>query len=111
MTLHSYHIDANTLNLAHFPLPLSLDPLLPTYVIPTTDMDLSPPSFTNFFIPDTTECPLPNGGETTLSSSPHYLILIAVCCSILAAVVVGVVAYLLFKRSVGRAEGDVCALR
>ncbi|XP_056871050.1 tumor necrosis factor receptor superfamily member 16 [Takifugu flavidus] len=74
------------------------NPLLPTYVIPTTDMDLSPPSFTNFFIPDTTECPLPNGGETTLSSSPHYLILIAVCCSILAAVVVGVVAYLVFKR-------------
>lgn len=74
-------------------------------------MDLSPPSFTNFFVPDTTECPLPEDGEATLSSSPHYLILIAICCSILAAVVVGVVAYLVFKRSVGRAEGDVCALR
>lgn len=38
------------------------------------------------------------GGEATPSGSPHYLILIAVCCSILAAVVVGVVAYLVFKR-------------
>lgn len=74
-------------------------------------MDLSSPSFTKFFLPETTERPLPGGGEVTSSSSPHYLILIAVCCSILAAVVVGVVAYLVFKRSVGRAEGDDFVLR
>lgn len=80
-------------------------------MVPTTDVDPSPPSFTNFFGPVTTECPLPEGGGATLSSSPHYLILIAICCSILAAVVVGVVAYLVFKRSVGRAEADVCAPR
>lgn len=89
---------------------LSSDPLLPTYIIPTTDMGLSPPSFTNYFLPDASESPLP-GGEVTPSSSPHYLILIAICCSILAAVVVGVVAYLVFKRSVGRAERDAAVLR
>lgn len=46
------------------------------------------------------------GGGPTPPTSPHYLILIAICCSILAAVVVGVVAYLVFKRSVGRVEGE-----
>uniref|UniRef100_H3BZU6 Nerve growth factor receptor n=1 Tax=Tetraodon nigroviridis TaxID=99883 RepID=H3BZU6_TETNG len=66
-------------------------------IIITTDLGPSPPSFTNYFPPEASESPLP-GGEVTPSSSPHYLILIAICCSILAAVVVGVVAYLVFKR-------------
>lgn len=70
-------------------------------------MDPSSPSFTNLFFPSTTDCPLPGDGEVTPSSSPHYLILIAVCCSTLAAVVVGVVAYLVFKRSVGRMGGGL----
>lgn len=72
-------------------------------------MDPSSPSFTNLFFPSTTDCPLPGDGEVTPSSSPHYLILIAVCCSTLAAVVVGVVAYLVFKRSVGRMGGGGCS--
>lgn len=85
-----------------------LDPLLPTYVVPTSDMSLSPPSFTNYFLPEASESPLP-GGETTTSSagSPRFLghglneNLIPIYCSILAAVVVGLVAYIVFKRSVG----------
>lgn len=84
-----------------------LDPLLPTYVVPTSDMSLSPPSFTNYFLPEGSESPLP-GGETTTSSagSPRFLghglneNLIPIYCSILAAVVVGLVAYIAFKRSV-----------
>lgn len=82
------------------------DPLLPTYFTPTSDMDPSPPSFTNSFLPDGSDGPLP--GETTTSSagSPRFLghglneNLIPIYCSILAAVVVGFVAYIVFKRSV-----------
>lgn len=73
-------------------------------------MGPSSPSSANYFPPEASESPLP-GGEVTPSASPHYLILIAICSSILAAVVVGVVAYLVFKRSVGRAQGDAAALR
>lgn len=79
------------------------NPLFPTY-FPPTDMDLSPPSFTNYFLPDGSDSPLP--GETTTSSagSPRFLghglneNLIPIYCSILAAVVVGLVAYIVFKR-------------
>ena len=82
------------------------DPLLPTYFTPMFDM--TPPSFTNYFLPEGSESPLP--GETTTSSagSPRFLghglneNLIPIYCSILAAVVVGLVAYIVFKRSVTR---------
>ncbi|KAK9535288.1 hypothetical protein VZT92_007677 [Zoarces viviparus] len=80
------------------------DPLLPTYFAPTSDMGPSPPSFTNYFLPDGSDSPVP--GETTTSSagSPRFLghglneNLIPIYCSILAAVVVGLVAYIVFKR-------------
>lgn len=63
-------------------------------------MDPSPPSFTDDFTED--------GVETTTSSagSPRFLghglneNLIPISCSILAAMVVGVVPYIIFKRSV-----------
>lgn len=79
------------------------NPLLPTYVSPT-DMDTSPPSFTNYFLPGS-DGPVP-GIETTTSSSRSPLVfghglnenLIPIYCSILAAVVVGLVAYMVFKR-------------
>ncbi|XP_036945987.1 tumor necrosis factor receptor superfamily member 16 [Acanthopagrus latus] len=78
------------------------NPLLPTYFTPMFDM--TPPSFTNYFLPEGSESPLP--GETTTSSagSPRFLghglneNLIPIYCSILAAVVVGLVAYIVFKR-------------
>ncbi|XP_010738129.2 tumor necrosis factor receptor superfamily member 16 [Larimichthys crocea] len=81
------------------------NPLLPTYFAPTSDIGLSPPSFTNYFSPEGSDSPLP-GGETTTSSagSPRFLghglneNLIPIYCSILAAVVVGLVAYIVFKR-------------
>nr|XP_020461184.1 tumor necrosis factor receptor superfamily member 16-like [Monopterus albus] len=81
------------------------DPNLPTDITPTSDMGLSPPTFTNYLPPDGSDSPLP-GGETTTSSagSPHFLghglneNLIPIYCSILAAVVVGLVAYIVFKR-------------
>ncbi|XP_037332871.2 tumor necrosis factor receptor superfamily member 16 [Pungitius pungitius] len=80
------------------------NPLSPTYFTSTSDMDPSPPSFTNYFPPDGSDSPLP--GETTTSSagSPRFLghglneNLIPIYCSILAAVVVGFVAYIVFKR-------------
>lgn len=85
---------------ANFPPLFHLDPLLPTYVVPTPYMDPSPPSFTDDFTDD--------GVETTTSSagSPRFLghglneNLIPISCSILAALVVGVVPYIVFKRSV-----------
>lgn len=91
------------------------DPLLPTYFTPTSDMDPSPPSFTNSFLPDGSDGPLP--GETTTSSagSPRFLghgfneNLIPIYCSILAAVVVGFVAYIVFKRSVSREKKTAAA--
>ncbi|TKS92276.1 Tumor necrosis factor receptor superfamily member 16 [Collichthys lucidus] len=84
------------------------NPLLPTYFAPTSDIGLSPPSFTNYFSPEGSDSPLP-GGETTTSSagSPHFLghglneNLIPIYCSILAAVVVGLVAYIVFKSGEG----------
>ncbi|XP_054861263.1 tumor necrosis factor receptor superfamily member 16 isoform X2 [Amphiprion ocellaris] len=80
------------------------NPSLPTYAT-TTDIDLSSSSFPNYFFPDGSDNPLP-GGETTTSSagSPRFLghglneNLIPIYCSILAAVVVGLVAYIVFKR-------------
>uniref|UniRef100_A0A3Q1JRI3 TNFR-Cys domain-containing protein n=1 Tax=Anabas testudineus TaxID=64144 RepID=A0A3Q1JRI3_ANATE len=81
------------------------NPNLPTDITSTSEMGPSPPSFTNYFLPDASESPLP-GGETTTSSagSPRFLghgfneNLIPIYCSILAAVVVGLVAYIVFKR-------------
>lgn len=89
------------------------DPNLPTDITSTSEMGPSPPSFTNYFLPDASESPLP-GGETTTSSagSPRFLghgfneNLIPIYCSILAAVVVGLVAYIVFKRSVGGIARD-----
>ncbi|XP_033999727.1 tumor necrosis factor receptor superfamily member 16 [Trematomus bernacchii] len=81
------------------------NPLMPTYATTTSDMDLSPPSFTNFFPPGGSESPMPGGESTTSSAgSPRFLghglneNLIPIYCSILAAVVVGLVAYIVFKR-------------
>ncbi|TNN30704.1 Tumor necrosis factor receptor superfamily member 16 [Liparis tanakae] len=92
-------------------------PLYPTYFPPTSDMDLSPPPFTNYFLPDGSDSPLP--GETTTSSagSPRFLgyglneNLIPIYCSILAAVVVGLVAYIVFKRSVDRENKETRSRR
>lgn len=86
-------------------LPPKTDPLLPSYTPPTSDLGPSPPSFTDYFLPDGSDSPLP-GRETTTSSagSPRFLghgfneNLIPIYCSILAAVVVGLVAYIVFKR-------------
>lgn len=88
---------------------LHTDLFLPTYIASTSDMAPTPPSFTNYFLPDGSDSPLP-GGETTTSSagSPRFLghglneNLIPIYCSILAAVVVGLVAYIVFKRLAGR---------
>ncbi|XP_069572360.1 tumor necrosis factor receptor superfamily member 16 [Brachyistius frenatus] len=79
------------------------NPYLPTYVIPTPDMDPSSSSFPNYLFPGGSEGPM-LGGETTTSSagSPRFLghglneNLIPIYCSILAAVVVGLVAYIVF---------------
>ncbi|XP_030591132.1 tumor necrosis factor receptor superfamily member 16 [Archocentrus centrarchus] len=81
------------------------NPNIPTYDTPTSDMDLSSSSFPSIVLPDASYSPLP-GGETTTSSagSPRFLghglneNLIPIYCSILAAVVVGLVAYIVFKR-------------
>ncbi|CAK6961160.1 tumor necrosis factor receptor superfamily member 16 [Scomber scombrus] len=83
------------------------NPLLPPYFSTTPDMDPTLP-FTDYPLPDSPDSPdspLP-GGETTTSSagSPRFLghglneNLIPIYCSILAAVVVGLVAYIVFKR-------------
>ncbi|XP_063760409.1 tumor necrosis factor receptor superfamily member 16 isoform X2 [Eleginops maclovinus] len=81
------------------------NPLGPTYFAPTSDMGLSPPSFINYFPPGVSESPMPGGESTTSSAgSPRFLEhglnenLIPIYCSILAAVVVGLVAYIVFKR-------------
>ncbi|XP_056144384.1 tumor necrosis factor receptor superfamily member 16 [Lampris incognitus] len=81
------------------------NPLLPTYASPTSDLSPSPPFFTDHFPLDGSSSPSP-GGETTTTSpgSPRFLghgfneNLIPIYCSILAAVVVGLVAYIVFKR-------------
>uniref|UniRef100_A0A8C7DMV2 Nerve growth factor receptor n=1 Tax=Oncorhynchus kisutch TaxID=8019 RepID=A0A8C7DMV2_ONCKI len=83
---------------------LSLDPLLPSYTSPTFPLDLSSPSFTDIFPPDSSSSPSPGGESTTAQTSPHFIRpgfnenLIPIYCSILAAVVVGLVAYIVFKR-------------
>lgn len=84
-----------------------------TYATPTSDMDLASSSFPNYLLPDASGGPLA-GGETTTSSSgsPRFLghgfneNLIPIYCSILAAVVVGLMAYIIFKRSVGRKRSN-----
>nr|XP_029512208.1 tumor necrosis factor receptor superfamily member 16-like [Oncorhynchus nerka] len=83
---------------------LSLDPLLPSYTSPTFPLDPSSPSFTDIFPPDSSSSPSPGGESTTAQPSPHFIRpgfnenLIPIYCSILAAVVVGLVAYIIFKR-------------
>lgn len=83
---------------------LSLDPLLPSYTSPTFPLDMSSPSFTDIFPPDSSSSPSPGGESTTAQPSPHFIRpgfnenLIPIYCSILAAVVVGLVAYIVFKR-------------
>uniref|UniRef100_A0A674NRU7 Nerve growth factor receptor n=1 Tax=Takifugu rubripes TaxID=31033 RepID=A0A674NRU7_TAKRU len=79
----------------------SLDPCLPCTICDEeteTELAKCTPSSDSVCHSKSSRGENPLFWETTLSSSPHYLILIAVCCSILAAVVVGVVAYLVFKR-------------
>ncbi|XP_074553354.1 tumor necrosis factor receptor superfamily member 16 [Halichoeres trimaculatus] len=78
------------------------NPLLPTY-FPTTDVEPSPPSFTNYFLPGS-DSPVPSAETTTSTSgSPRFLghgvheNLIPIYCSILAAVGVGLVAYIVFR--------------
>jgi len=83
------------------------DPNLPTYITPTFDPYAS--SFPDYIFPFGSESPI-LVAETTTSSAgfPHFLghglneNLIPIYCSILAAVVVGLVAYIVFKRSVKR---------
>ncbi|KAK0138319.1 Tumor necrosis factor receptor superfamily member 16 [Merluccius polli] len=98
------HITLTFIPLSPPPHPLSpTDPLLPTYPSTTFDPDMSLPSFTED-PPDGSGSPSP--GETTTAGpgSPRFLghgfneNLIPVYCSILAAVVVGLVAYIVFKR-------------
>ncbi|XP_075998781.1 tumor necrosis factor receptor superfamily member 16 [Genypterus blacodes] len=81
------------------------NPLLPTYTSPPSDLDPSLPAFTDFFLPDDFNSPVPGRESTTSSAgSPRFLghgfneNLIPIYCSILAAVVVGLVAYIVFKR-------------
>ncbi|CAL8274477.1 unnamed protein product [Lota lota] len=80
------------------------NPLLPTYPSTTFDLGFSPPPFTEDFPPDGSSSPSPGETTTAGSGSPRFLghgfneNLIPVYCSILAAVVVGLVAYIVFKR-------------
>ncbi|XP_072225300.1 tumor necrosis factor receptor superfamily member 16 [Leuresthes tenuis] len=79
------------------------NPNLPTYITPTFDPFAS--SLPDYFFPFGSESPI-LVTETTTSSAgfPHFLghglneNLIPIYCSILAAVVVGLVAYIVFKR-------------
>ncbi|XP_028268733.1 tumor necrosis factor receptor superfamily member 16 [Parambassis ranga] len=81
------------------------NPDLPTYAAPTSDTDMPLFSLPNDVFPDGSDSPL-SGEETTTTSvgSIHFLghglneNLIPIYCSILAAVVVGLVAYIVFKR-------------
>lgn len=82
------------------------NPLLPTtHATPNSEVVPTPPSFADDFLPDASGGP-PLGDETTTPSagSPRFLspglnkYLIPIYCSILAAVVVGLVAYIVFKR-------------
>ncbi|XP_034046989.1 tumor necrosis factor receptor superfamily member 16 [Thalassophryne amazonica] len=79
------------------------NPLFPNYPPTTSDLALPPPSFSEDLLPDGSDSPPP--GETTTSSagSPRFLghglneNVIPISCSILAAVVVALVAYIIFK--------------
>ncbi|XP_036408768.1 tumor necrosis factor receptor superfamily member 16-like [Megalops cyprinoides] len=78
------------------------DPSLPTSS-PSPSLGPSPFSFTEGFRPESTHSPAPTDGGTTASSTrvlTHGFNenLIPIYCSILAAVVVGLVAYIIFKR-------------
>ncbi|KAJ3601719.1 hypothetical protein NHX12_032686, partial [Muraenolepis orangiensis] len=87
------------------PNPLT-DPLFPMYPTMTYDPDMTPSSYAEDFPPDGSSSSIPWPGETTTAGagSPRFLghgfneNLIPVSCSILAAVVVGLVAYIVFKR-------------
>lgn len=79
----------------------------PSYTLPTFNMDPTPSSSssTEDFLPDGSSSPGPGEDPTTASpGSPRFLghgfneNLIPIYCSILAAVVVGLVAYIVFKR-------------
>ncbi|KAM7387264.1 hypothetical protein PAMA_009742 [Pampus argenteus] len=89
------------------------NPLFPTYISPTSDMAPTPPSFTNYFLPDdsdgsdgsdASDSPLAGVETTTSSGSPLFLgnglneDFIPIYCSIFAALVVALVAYIVFKR-------------
>uniref|UniRef100_A0A667YUQ0 Nerve growth factor receptor n=1 Tax=Myripristis murdjan TaxID=586833 RepID=A0A667YUQ0_9TELE len=81
------------------------NPHFRTFTSPTSDLGPSPPPFTDYFLPDGSDSPLPGEEMTTASpGSPRFLghgfneNLIPIYCSILAAVVVGLVAYIVFKR-------------
>lgn len=85
--------------------PSETDPLLPTYTSLPPDLDPSLRTFTDYFLPDDFNSPVPGRESTTSSAgSPRFLghgfneNLIPIYCSILAAVVVGLVAYIVFKR-------------
>ncbi|XP_030205978.1 tumor necrosis factor receptor superfamily member 16 [Gadus morhua] len=82
------------------------NPLLPTYPPTPFDLGISPPSFGDEHPSPPDDSSSPSPGETTTAGpgSPRFLghgineNLIPVYCSILAAVVVGLVAYIVFKR-------------
>ncbi|XP_010872493.1 tumor necrosis factor receptor superfamily member 16 [Esox lucius] len=81
------------------------NPFLSSSMSPTTPLDPSPPSITDGLLPDGSSSPSP-GAETTTARPgyPRFIEqgfnenLIPIYCSILAAVVVGLVAYIVFKR-------------
>ncbi|KAJ3601509.1 hypothetical protein NHX12_032477, partial [Muraenolepis orangiensis] len=95
-------------------LPCTMYPLLPTYPTMTYDPDMTPPSYAEDFPPDGSSSSSPWPGETTTAGagSPRFLghgfneNLIPVYCSILAAVVVGLVAYIVFKSQTVTPEGE-----
>lgn len=81
------------------------NPLMSSYTFPYSDTDSPPTSSAEDFPPDGSSSPSPGEDTTTANpSSPHFLghgfneNLIPIYCSILAAVVVGLVAYIVFKR-------------
>ncbi|XP_026853820.2 tumor necrosis factor receptor superfamily member 16 [Electrophorus electricus] len=79
------------------------DPLAPTVVSPTCSLDVSVPAWEDKEL--VSQGPGPDEESTTPKpSSPHFVStgfnenLIPIYCSILAAVLVGVLAYVIFKR-------------
>ncbi|KAG9331820.1 hypothetical protein JZ751_016941, partial [Albula glossodonta] len=82
--------------------PLSVDPFFAS-VSPPPSLGPSPLSFTEGSRPESTHSPSPTESGTTASSTKVLTHgfnenLIPIYCSILAAVVVGLVAYIIFKR-------------